>query len=263
MGGSQNERLTSSKLCRQRKRLSIELLAAIANIRVFGIDPSQCTYFSGVTTTNFPASLLADARAAAAGESVNDIVAATALLRKFNSSGRTNDFPVDLVECSPSSTASLRKESRDPTLQATCPGLNDSCASAETILFKPSTGGLFPRATASRQVSLAKFNDDLPSPSCGSGGAEAVWKINPDVGKASRQFTVDTFGSSFDTLLSVFSASTAPLCSNLVEVVCSDDTTNNVQSQVRFSTDGTSTYFIIVEGKNGDLGKAKLRITSP
>jgi hypothetical protein len=30
-----------------------------------------------------------------------------------------------------------------------------------------------------------------------------------------------------------------------------------------FSTDGTNTFFIVVEGKNGAVGNAKLHVTSP
>jgi hypothetical protein len=259
VGGTQNLGNRASKLCRQRKRLAIELIAAIANVRAFQMDPSACSYFDGVTTTNFPASLLDDARSTAAGENVEDIVATTALLRKFNNSGRTNDFPAGMVECSPAPQAGLRKESRDPTLNATCPGFNDACTAAEALYFRQKKSkGLFSPAKLTRSVDLTRYTDDLASPTCGSGGAEAVWKISPNVGQPGRQFTVDTFGSNFDTLLSVFTGE----CTNLLEVACSDDTTNS-QSRVTFTTDGTNTYFIVVEGAGGALGKLKLQVSSP
>ncbi len=260
VGGTQNLGNRASTLCRQRKRLAIELIAAIANVRVFQVEPSSCTYFDGVNITNFPASLLDDARTAAAGENLEDIEAATALLRKFNNSGRTNDFPAGLVECSPAPKAALRQESRDPTLNATCPGFNDACTAAEALYFRQKKSkGLFSPAKLSRSVDLTRYTDNIPSPTCGSGGADAVWKINPDVGQPGRRFTVDTFGSNFDTLLSVFVGE----CTNLIEVVCSDDTTNFPQSQVTFTTDGTNTYFIVAEGKAGAVGNLKLHVTSP
>ncbi len=126
-------------------------------------------------------------------------------------------------------------------------------------MFRQNNRAPFSPAKLSRSVDLTRYTDNIPSPTCGSGGADAVWRINPDVGQPGRRFTVDTFGSNFDTLLSVYTGD----CTNLIEVVCSDDTTNFPQSQVTFTTDGTNTYFIVAEGKAGAVGKLKLHVTSP
>ena len=259
LAGTQSQDLTASTLCRQRKLLSRELIAAIANVRLLGTDPSLCPYSNGGILTNFPSTLLDDARAAAAGDDIQAIQAATALLKKFNNSGRTNNFQFGIVECSPVQTSVLRKESRDPTLTTTCPGINDTCTAAEGLYFKENTNDLvFSRAKLSRTANLTRYTDTLPSPSCGAGGADATWKISPTVGRAGRQFTVDTLGSNFDTILSVYSGD----CSNLTQIACSDDG-SNTQSRLTFATDGTNTYTIVVEGKDGALGNIKLHVTSP
>jgi len=51
-------------------------------------------------------------------------------------------------------------------------------------------------------------------------------------------------------------------CSNLVAVSC----TNNLGvtgEALNFRTDGVNTFFIVVEGTAGNIGKLKLTITSP
>jgi hypothetical protein len=250
ISGTQGQKLSGSKLCRERKRLATELIAAIANVRVFGTDPTFC---------NFPATLIDDARAAAAGDRIEAIQNASSLLRQFNSSGTTNDFPAGLFECAAPDKNSLKSESRDPTLQSTCPGVNDSCTAAEALYFKQGKAGILSQAKLSRRAVITSFADDIRSPTCAQGGADVVWKLTPDVAKAARHFTLDTFGSNFDTLLSVHQGS----CSALTEVTCSDDSEDSLQSKVAFTADGTNTYFVVVEGKNGSVGKVKLKVTSP
>jgi len=57
----------------------------------------------------------------AAGFDIATVRSMTALLKKFNSSGLTNDLPNGLVECSAQSSKIFEANSRDPTLQDTCP----------------------------------------------------------------------------------------------------------------------------------------------
>ena len=263
-GGTQGSGLSASTLCRARKQLAIELIAATANNVLLGTDPSTCTYFNGVTTTNFPPDLLDQARAAAAGVDAVQAATMTALLQKFNKSGLASDFPLGLVECSPAKSSAVRKLSRDPTTQISCPGINNSCDSAEAVVFTMNTNPFAP-ASFSRTVSLTpnflNVTNALPTPSCAVGGPGAVWKITPDVGAAGRQFTVKTFGSNLDTVLQVLSGT----CSNLVAVTngCSDNVSPFLQSQVSFRTDGSNIFYIVPEGVGGVVGKLKLRVTSP
>jgi hypothetical protein len=253
--GTQNEHLPASRLCRIRKKLAVELIAAIANNVLLGTAPENATYISLGVTNSFPADLIEQAGQVAAGQDANAAQTMTALLKKFNQNpiGVTNNFPNGLLLCSENKRRALRTLSRDATTQLTCPGINQSCETAHAIVSLPFTS----------TVDLSRYTDTIASPSCGVGGVNAVYQISPPVGAVGRHFTIDTFGSNFDTLLSVFRASTAPLCSNLVEVTCSDNTTNSLQSQAMFTTDGTSTYFVVGEGKNGAIGNLKLKVTSP
>ncbi len=249
-GGTQGDGALASRLCRERKRLARELIAATANFRMFGTAPGSCTYVDGSTETNFPANLLAQAREVAAGSDPAACRQMTALLRKFNQSGVTNDFPRNLVECSPDPKRTLRQAGRDPTTQTSCPGINNSCETAETLFSFP----------YSRSVDLTKYTDTFRNPSCGSGGAEAVWRLAPPVAAANRNFLINTRGSNFDTLVSVW---TGTDCTNLTEVACST-TANGLTptNQLQFTSSGTNTYFIVIEGQGGAIGALKVKITS-
>lgn len=246
IAGTQSERLLASRLCRARKRLGLELIAATANVRFLGTNPTNCFVSPGV---KFPSDLLSRARRVAAGINLEETRAMTPLLRKFNNAGLTNDFFGGLVECSAGNARTLRARGRDPTTQANCPGVNDSCDNAEALYKIP----------FSQSVDLAQFTDDIDNPSCGIGGADAVWKIAPPFGAVGRHFTVDTLGTTFSTLLSIWKGS----CSNLSAVACNPGTNFFNSSKLDFRTDGTNTYFIVLEGLNGVVGSTKLHVTSP
>jgi len=129
--GTQNQKLPVSALCKQRKLLAIELIAATANVRLLGTQPSNCTYVvNGGTTTSSPADLLAQARQVAGGADPVACQTMTLLLRRFNNRGVTNNFVGNLAECSPVAAKMLRNISRDPTTQISCPGINNSCDTA-------------------------------------------------------------------------------------------------------------------------------------
>lgn len=251
-GGTQNRKLGASKLCNQRKQLAVELIAATANVKLLGTDPSGCTYPNGHTVTNFPADLLQQAQQAARGEDPIACQTMMLLLRKFNNSGVTNNLVCDM-ECSPVATKTLRSISRDPTTQITCPGINENAAQAIAIVRFP----------FSQSVNLANYTNDFPVSTCGTAGSDAVWKIEPQIGLGNARFTVDTFGSNFDTVLSVWVASAAGQATPFTSVACNDDANYTLQSRLSFTTDGVSTYYIVVSGKNGAVGKAKIHVTSP
>ncbi len=250
--GTQNQKLKSSGLCIARKQLAVELIAAMANTTLLGTFPPNATYVNGHTVTNFPANLISQARGVGAGFDITAIRSMTAFLRKFNSSGQTNDLPAGLVECSPQTSRTLKPISRDPMMQDTCPGVNGTCLAAKTIVFS----GVNPVFKDS--VSIASFQNSLPIPSCGTGGRNAVWQVSPPVAAVGRQFSVSTSGSNFDTLLTVWSGT----CSNLTEVGCADNVFGIGGETLTFTADGINTFFIAVEGKNGGFGKVKMSVTS-
>lgn len=259
LDGQQDLEEPGSRICELRKRLSIELLAAAANVNLLGTLPSVATYNNGRTRAHFPDSLLCDGVTALRSDSLENMVAVTALLRKFNASGLTNQFPAGLVECDALPKKVARSISRDPTTQLNCPGLNDTCETAMVVLFPNAQTNILAQAVFTSRADLRKYSDSVASPDCGLGGANAVWKITPSTGKVGRRFTVDTFRSNIPTLLTVYSGS----CSNSTELTCAANSNQRGQSQVRFTTDGTNTYYVVAEGFNGAIGRINLKITSP
>jgi hypothetical protein len=258
-GGLQGARLKASALCVARKQLAVELIAATANTSLLGTFPGNATYLNGRVTTNFPPDLISQAQTAAAGYDPVACRTMTALLRKFNSSGLTNNLPNGLVECSPQPAQLLRSNSQDPTLQETCPGINNSCATAQIVAF-PNSSNPFARAVFSTSVGLNSYTNNMPLPSCATAiGRDAVWQIPPSIGGAGRQFTASTAGSNFDTLLAVFSGS----CSNLTEVACANIFLGTEGESLSFNTDGTNTFYIVGAGGQGGYGNLKIQITSP
>ena len=190
LGGTQGYGLAASRLCRARKSLAVEVLAALANVNLLGTSPTSMTYNAASGITNFPATLPCDAITALADENLTAILEYTALLRKFNASGQTNNFAGNMVECSSQDLHSLRLVSRDPTTQQNCPGPNEFCETATAIYF-PALTDIFGTASFTDKADLRRYANDFPQqPTCGGGGADAVWKIKPSIAVAGRPFTV-------------------------------------------------------------------------
>jgi hypothetical protein len=231
-------------------------------------DPSFCAYSDKGVPLAFATNLFTEAQAVLAGYDVDAVREMTVLLRTFNLSGVTNALPPSLLECSPSlSKKELKSISRDPTTQLLCPGVNDACTAAEVVAF-PNQDNPFAIAKYKAKVNLTKYSDQLPAPPCSDGGRDAVWRILPETALAGRRFTVDTEGSNLDTVVSVFQGD----CDNPTFVACNDDYQEQLPaggvatfpySHVSFTTDGTNTYFVVVESKGSNFGKAKVVITSP
>lgn len=248
--GTQNRKLIGSKLCTERKRFASEMIAATANVVLLGTDPGTCLYNLNGTPTPFATNLLQAAAAVATEEDVDALRVMTSRLRRFNNLGETNQLPVAMVVCDAQKRKELRSAARDATTRTSCPGLNDSCDAAQIILH-------FPYKTS---VNLTKYTDVFQSPTCGTGGADAIYKITPPVAADGRNFVIRTKGSNIPTLVSVWRGTD---CGNLVEVACSDQTGGiTPESYLQFQADGTSSYYIAVEGLNGLIGKIKLNITS-
>jgi len=248
--GTQSAKQAGSTLCKERKRLSIELISAIANNALLGTVPGNCTYRLGSVDVNFPTDLIELAGQAAAGEDLVAVRAMTVLLRKFNRSGVRQNFLLGLEECSGMKTKFLRTVARDPSTIRTCPGFNDTCDSAKSIITFPFTDS----------VNLLKYSNQVSGPVCADGGREAVWRISPPVAAPGRRFQVETFGSNFDTVISVLQGS----CNPLDGIACNDDAPGRAvkQSSLSFTADGTNTYFIVVDGVAEAIGRLKLRVIS-
>lgn len=255
-GGTQSAKLKASAVCTARKQLAVELIAATANFRLLGTKPGDATYVNGKTVTNFPTDLLTQARTVAEGFDVSSMRSMTALLKKYNSSGLTNNLPSGLVECSAQTSKTLKPIAQDPTTQETCPGFNNSCDAAAVVSFNSTNE--FASAVFTASANLNNYTNNFLAPACGSGGPDAVWKILPAVATSGRQFTV-TSTANFDAMLAVWSGS----CTNPVAVGCANSSIGNGGERFSFTTDGTDTYFIIGEGSAGQFGSLKIKVTSP
>jgi len=259
-GNRQSEKLKGSELCRARKQLAVELIAATANVRLLGTSPQNCTYTVNGTVTNFPPNLLQLARAAAAGVDPAACENMTALLQLFNSSGANNNFPGDLVECSPIKKKQAKLAARDPTTQISCPGLNINCGTAEAITF-PTSANPTKKPKFKKSVNLSNYPNQ-----------QAWWQVAPPTAASNRFFTVKTQGSNFDVILRIFNGICSVTTTNGITTVDDSGLTvvttaiagTNLSTQVQFATDGTEPFFIeAVPGLTAIPGKLKLTVTSP
>jgi hypothetical protein len=141
-----------------------------------------------------------------------------------------------------------------PTVQppATVPGApgNDN--------FPGTTVGSLP---ANFNVNTAnatlQAGEQPPGPGCGSGFGKSVWySFTP---AASGQVTVSTVGSSFDTILGIW---TGGAIGSLTQVICNDDSSTTIlQSSVAFNATAGTTYRIQVGGFSNASGNLVVNIT--
>ncbi|MCG3149754.1 MAG: hypothetical protein PCFJNLEI_03219 [Verrucomicrobiae bacterium] len=126
---------------------------------------------------------------------------------------------------------------------------NNACQTAKTI-------GGFPFSWTN-QLSKAVYRNTHPSPATARGGSDEFFIIpRPSPGTT---FTVDTFGSNFDTVLSVWRGS----CGSLVEQVSNNNSSNTFQSAVSFTANGLDDYFIVAEPHNdGPGGTLVLKVSA-
>jgi len=126
---------------------------------------------------------------------------------------------------------------------------NNTCQTAITITN-------FPFSFANT-LSKAFYANVHPSPSAARGGVDEFFRIaKPTPGVV---FTIDTTGSGFNNVLSVWrvevaSQATGHGCGALVEVA--SDNGGTLPSTVAFTADGSNDYFIVVEPYNDGPGGA-------
>jgi hypothetical protein len=132
---------------------------------------------------------------------------------------------------------------------------NDSCQTALAIDTYP--------FSFTNTLSAGVYHKTLPSPTAGTGGIEEFFRLeNPSPPTPGTTITIDTFGSSFDTILSVWQVSIVPSaiyvsgdCGILQELVSNNDaSSSNLQSSVSFTSDGSNDYYVVVEAHNDGPG---------
>jgi subtilisin len=88
-----------------------------------------------------------------------------------------------------------------------------------------------------------------------SGGRSVWWSWTA---QTSETVEIDTFGSTFDTILGVYSGTQIY---NLTTIVSNDDSISNLQSRVSFQTVVGTTYYVAVDGYGGEVGNIGLNIS--
>jgi hypothetical protein len=89
----------------------------------------------------------------------------------------------------------------------------------------------------------------------GNAGGRSVWL--PWTAEMSRTLNITTEACDFDTLLAVY---TGDSLANLTEIASSDDHEGQTWSKVSFETVRDQTYWIVIDGKDGDGGSILLDI---
>ncbi|MEQ2006395.1 MAG: putative Ig domain-containing protein [Limisphaerales bacterium] len=99
-----------------------------------------------------------------------------------------------------------------------------------------------------------------PSHAGNFGGGSLWWRWTPTAGANAR---IDTFGSAFDTTLAVYVATNSPpMVTNLLLLTANDDTASTLASRVDFVALAGLTYYIAVDGYNGQTGELSLNLAS-
>ena len=137
--------------------------------------------------------------------------------------------------------------------QAACPALNDDIANAEAITCGTLYAGTTSGATLDQANATLFFGVDLDAPN--------VWYTYTGSG-FEETITLDLCGSSYDTSILVLTGTPG----SLTAVAGNDDdntcSSNTLNSKISFPSDGTTTYYIAVEGYNaGSVGNYTLNVT--
>lgn len=113
---------------------------------------------------------------------------------------------------------------------------NETCETAYDI---PETGGLFSGDTTT-------FLDDLQA-TCGdqARSADAMFRL---VLPARRRVTIDTGGSTYDTVVHLHRDSGTGTCTSRADIACDDDSGDGSASFIDRTLDA-GTYFIVVDGR--------------
>jgi hypothetical protein len=111
---------------------------------------------------------------------------------------------------------------------------NDGCSGALAVASVPYSN--------TENTSAAAAASDDPAPPCGNGAKHrSVWyALTPS---SNLQITADTFGSNYDTILSVYTG----FCGSLAAVpgACNDNAVG-LQSQVSFQASAGTTYYFMI-----------------
>ena len=123
--------------------------------------------------------------------------------------------------------------------------------SVDTVGFAPVLG-----YTGTQIFSTVAFSGEPGELShCGIPGGSSAWFSF--IPAASGRLYLDTAGSSFNTVLAVYTGP-GPTIATLKALVCDDDSGPGTTSSLNFQANNGTVYYIAVDGKNGVTGTAHL-----
>jgi len=130
------------------------------------------------------------------------------------------------------------------------PGTAPSLASRRRL---PKSGSLVLGYTGSQVFNTSGATKDENEPNhCGIPGGASHWFAY--LGPASGRLFLNTDGSTFDTVLAVYTG-TGTTYASLIPVVCDDNSgANGLTSALSFQASGGVIYYIVVDGVNGATG---------
>ena len=144
----------------------------------------------------------------------------------------------------PTLTAVLPTATRTPTsTPASGDVWNDACANALQITAVPFTGRVLTTAATTEASD--------PAPGCGnSSRAKSMWYRF--TAPATGTVTVNTFGSSYDTILAAYTGTCGGF--SLLPGGCNDDSSGALQSRVSFQATAGVTYYIMATAYTNNSG---------
>ncbi len=130
-----------------------------------------------------------------------------------------------------------------------CDGFDTSLCELQTCEEEDIGGATGPAVTTGSTVG---GDDDLPLSCANTGGIDHVVQFTAPL---DGDYRIDTFGSDYDTALSVFDS-----CDPLSEILCNDDAATGLQSEVTVTLTAGQTVLLVVDGFNGATGNYVVNI---
>ena len=135
--------------------------------------------------------------------------------------------------------------------QAASTGGGGGLLSIESTAFTPVLG-----YTGTQIFSTVGFSGEPGELShCGIPGGSSAWFTF--IAPTNGQLYLDTSGSSFNTVLAVYTGP-GPTIASLTPLLCDDDSGPGTTSSLNFSASKNTTYYIALDGYNGVTGTAHL-----
>ena len=162
------------------------------------------------------------------------------MVSSYTSVGGTLSFHVAFQPFAATASPTMTRSPTPPATRTSSGASNDSCSGATTVVSLPYGNTV--------SVGAATTATGDPTPRCGNGSrSKSVWyKYAPPI---TRVVTASTFGSDYDTILSLYTGSCGVL--QPVSGACNDNAAGTLQSQITFTAWARTTYYFLVTSSSG------------